>query len=118
MSPVPTIAHPDEEVAGLVALTVYARAELAVCSRILQTLTVRQYAVERLVADLGGFDHREVPGLERVPGPVMRIGLVLSTHAEGDLDRAGRLLHRIVDVYQVDRSITGLDVRSRHRATT
>jgi len=86
-------------------LTVYARADLAVCSRVLQLLTVRQYAVARLVADLGGFDHREVPGLERVADPVMRIGLELAVTHESDLERAHRLLDRILDVYQVERTV-------------
>ncbi|MBM7517106.1 hypothetical protein [Nocardioides nitrophenolicus] len=88
-----------------VTLTVYARADLAVCSRVLQTLTVRQYAVARLVADLDAFDHREVPGLERVPGPVMRIGVELAGTHESDLDRAHRLLDRILDVYRVERTV-------------
>ncbi|MCR1781315.1 hypothetical protein KVF89_02110 [Nocardioides carbamazepini] len=104
MSPGVTLAHPGEGVAGLVVLTVYARADLAVCSRVLQTFTVRQFAVERLVADLSRFDHRAVKGLEDVRGPVMRIALVLSLQREDDLERAGKLLNRVVDVYKVEQT--------------
>jgi hypothetical protein len=104
MSPGLTIAPPGEGVAGLVILTVHARADLAVCSRVLQALIVRQYAVERLVADLSTFDHRKVSGLESVPGPVMRIVLALSLHRENDLERATRLLDRVVDVYNVEQT--------------
>lgn len=104
MTPQLTVAHPDEGVSGLVVLTVYAHADLAVCSRVLQAFTVRSFAVERLVADLSRFDHRVVKGLEAVSGTVMRIALVLSLQHEHDLERAVKVLNRIVDVYKVEKT--------------
>lgn len=98
------VAGPDEQVAGLVILTVYARADLAVCSRVLQTFTIRRFTVERIVADLSRFDHRAVKGLEDVDGPVMRVALVISLQRDNDLERVGKLLNRIIDVYKVEQT--------------
>lgn len=98
------VAGPDEQASGLVVLTVYARADLAVCSRVLQAFTIRPFTVERVVADLSRFDHREVRGLEDVDGPVMRIALVVSLQRDNDLERVGKLLNRVVDVYKVEQT--------------
>lgn len=92
----------DEQVAGLIVLTVYARGDLTVCSRVLQGFTVRRFAVERFIADFSGFDHREVRGLEGVVGDVMRMSIVVSLPHRNDLERIGKFLNRLVDVYKVE----------------
>lgn len=92
----------DEGFSGLVVLTVYARRHLAVCGRVLQAFTVQQFAVERFIADFSGFDHREVRGLEGMGGDVLRMTIVVSLPGLDDLERIGKLLNRIVDVYKVE----------------
>jgi hypothetical protein len=101
MSAQTTSPAADEAVAGLVVLTLYAAADLAVCARISQVLSIRRFVVERLVADLSRFDHGKVRGLEGVPGPVMRISLAVSAEP-ADVVRLRKLLNRVVDVYRVE----------------
>ena len=96
------LVHRDENVSGLVVLTVYARADAAVSSRALQALTLRHFAVERFIVDFSGFDHREVKGLEDLAGDVLRMTIVVSLPRHDDLERIGKLLNRIVDVYKVE----------------
>ena len=104
MRPQAGLLEPDEQVAGLVVLTVYARADLTVCSRILQAVTVRRFTVERLVADLSSFDHTQVRGLDQIRERVMRISLVASIEGDHEVERLGKLLHRMIDVYRVEQS--------------
>ncbi|MFC5676952.1 hypothetical protein [Aeromicrobium endophyticum] len=92
----------DEKVSGLVVLTVYARGDAAVSSRVLQGLTLRRFAVERFIVDFSGFDHHSVRGLEDVDGEVLRMTIVVSLPHHDDLERIGKLLNRIVDVYKVE----------------
>ncbi|WP_456695668.1 hypothetical protein [Aeromicrobium sp. P5_D10] len=92
----------DEETSGLVVLTVYARGDSAVCGRVLQGFTVRRFAVERFIADFSGFDHRTIRGLEGIGGDVLRMTIVLSLPDHDDLERIGKFLNRIVDVYKVE----------------
>lgn len=87
-----------------VVLTVYARAELSVCARILQTLAIRQYAVERLVADLNPVDQDRARGLEQVAEPVMRMSVAITPQPRIDLERLVNLLNRLIDVYTVEPS--------------
>jgi hypothetical protein len=96
------LLSPNDQVAGLAVLMVYARADLAVCSRVLQTLVTRRIAVERLIGDLSRFDHSHIRGLEEVRGPVMRISLVVSLHRSTDLERLVKLLNRVIDVFKVE----------------
>jgi hypothetical protein len=104
MSPRVGLVDSDEQVSGLVVLTVYARADLAVCSRILQAATVRRFAVERLIADFSEFDRSEIRGLDRVRERVMRISLVVSVDGDHDVERLGNLLHRMIDVYRIEQT--------------
>lgn len=92
----------DEQVSGLVVLTVYARSDAAVCGRVLQGFTLRGFAIERFIADFSDFDHRDVRGLESVSGDVLRMTIVVSLPRHDDLERIGKLLNRIVDVYKVE----------------
>jgi acetolactate synthase small subunit len=96
------LVHRDEKVSGLVVLTVYTRGDVAVSSRVLQAFTLRSFAIERFIVDFSGFDHREVKGLEDVPGDVLRMTIVASLPNHDDLERIGKLLNRIVDVYKVE----------------
>ncbi|WP_406724482.1 hypothetical protein WJ438_07360 [Streptomyces sp. GD-15H] len=95
----------DEQAAGLAVLTIYARGDLAVCTRVTQVLTLRQATLERFVADLSRFDHREVRGLEHVRGPVMRLSVVASFDGDHELVQLIRFLGRIIDVYKVEHSV-------------
>jgi acetolactate synthase small subunit len=104
MRPQAGLLDPDEHVAGMVVLTVYARADLTVCSRILQAVTVRRFAIERLIADLSSFDHSQVRGLDRVRERVMRISLVVSVDGDHDVERLRKFLHRMIDVYRVEQA--------------
>ena len=104
MRPQPELLEPDEQVARMVEVTVYARADLSVCSRILQAVTVRRFAVERVVADLSSFDHGQVRGLDRVRERVMRVSLVVSVDGDHDVERLGKLLDRMIDVYRVEQT--------------
>lgn len=92
----------DEAASGLVVLTVYAREDTAVCGRVLQGFTVRRLAIERFIADFSDFDHRRVKGLEGVRGKVLRITIVASLPNHDDLERIGKFLNRVVDVYKVE----------------
>jgi len=101
----PGICVADERAAALAVLTIYARGDLAVCARVTQVLTLRQATVERFVADLSHFDHREVRGLGHVRGPVMRLSVVASFDGDHDLAQLIRFLNRIIDVYKVEHSV-------------
>ena len=92
----------DEKVSGLIVLTVYAREDAAVAGRVLQGLTLRRFAIERFIVDFSGFDHRSVRGLEDVGGEVLRMTIVVSVPDHDDVERIGKLLNRIVDVYKVE----------------
>lgn len=92
----------DEEVSGLAVLTVYARGDVAVCSKVLQGFTVRRFAVERLIVDFSRFDARGVRGLESVRGELLRMTIVVSLPHHDDLERISKFLNRIVDVYKVE----------------
>ncbi len=92
----------DEQVSGLAVLTVYARGDAAVCGRVLQGFTLRRFAIERFIADFSDFDHRGTRGLEGVGGDVLRMTVVVSLPDHDDLERIGKFLNRIVDVYKVE----------------
>ena len=92
----------DEKVSGLIVLTVYARGDVALAGRVLQRFTVGSFAIERFIVDFSGFDHREIRGLEDVGGEVLRMTIVVSLPSHHDLERIGKLLNRIVDVYKVE----------------
>ena len=98
------LVHRDESASDLVVLTVYARGDVAVVGRVLQGFTVRRLVIQRFVVDFSGFDHREIKGLEDVTGKVLRMTIVVSLPHHDDLERIGKLLNRIVDVYKVERS--------------
>ena len=102
----------------MVVVTVYARADLTVCSRILQAVTVRRFAVERLIADLSSFDHSQVRGLDRVRERVMRISLVVSVDGDHDVERLRKLLHRMIDVYRVEQTFRDEGAREITRICT
>ncbi|MFI5429540.1 hypothetical protein [Aeromicrobium sp. UC242_57] len=96
------LVRDDEQVAGLIVLTVYARGDVAVCGRVLQGFTLRRFAVERFIADFSGFDHRLVRGLEDVRGEVLRMTIVVSLPSHDVLERISKFLNRVVDVYKVE----------------
>lgn len=92
----------DEQASGLAVLTVYARGDIAVCGRVLQGFTVRRLVIERFIADFSGFNHRRIRGLEGVRGEVLRMTIVASLPSPDDLERIGKFLNRIIDVYKVE----------------
>lgn len=92
----------DEQVSGLVVLTIYTPADLAVCSRILQVLTLRRVRVERFVADCSKFDCSEVRGLGSIREPVMRLSVVVSIEGDLELDQLTKYLNRVIGVYKVE----------------
>lgn len=92
---------PTEQTSDTVALTIYARPGILVCSRILQILEVRGITVERIVVDFGPCDHGELRGLDLGAGPVMRLSVVASLDGEREIERLTSFLNRVIDVYQV-----------------
>lgn len=95
------LAAVEEEAASLVVLTVYARHDIAVCTRVLQALTLSRVVTERFVADLSQVDLRRVKGLEHESAPVMRVVLVVSVPEPQDLERLTKVFNRMVDVVKV-----------------
>ena len=101
MSTFRELTHRDENLSHLVVLTVYAKADVAVCGRILQRLSLHRVVVERIVADFSRFDHRGIRGLEGIESPPVRISVAASIADHHQLERITKALNKLVDVYKI-----------------
>ena len=97
-----TTPCPAMDTMEVVGFTVYMSADVAEVSRVLQVLVRQSIRIERFNANLKEVEHGYVQGRQMSHNiSAMRLVIVGSVAGPSDVERATKLLNRLVSVYKV-----------------